>query len=155
MRGNTTKQLLIRTLPTVQHASTPKPCGVITEFRTGQLKVPPHQVEFEFESQHRCNARVQGCWTGSCLQSDNDVSTSNIPPALNIVMIYPDYYIETCISKYQNTTEFFFTQIWKTKMLRLQKHSNPFLFSANTPMTINQKNYLVFSIDHFESICQP
>ena len=55
-------------------------------------------------------------------------------------------------SKYQNTTGFFFTQIWKTKLLHLQKHSNPFLISAKTPMTINQKHYYsVFSIDHFES----
>ena len=62
--------------------------------------------------------------TDSCLQSDNGVSTSNSPPARNIVTICPDYYIKTCISKYQNTTEFFFTQVWKTKMLHLQKHSN-------------------------------
>ena len=50
---------------------------------------------------------------GSCLQSDNGVSTSNSPPARNIVMIYPDYYseyIETYIAKYQNISEFFFTQ---------------------------------------------
>ena len=66
-------------------------------------------------------------------------------------MIYPDYYVETCISKFQNTAEFFFTQIWKTKMLHLQKHSNPFLISANTPMTIKPKHCSVFSIDHFES----
>ena len=46
--------------------------------------------------------------TDSCLQSDNDVSTSNSPRARNIVMIYPDYYIETYIPEYQNTTEFFF-----------------------------------------------
>ena len=84
--------------------------------------------------------------TGSCLQSDNGVSTSNSPPARNIVMIYPDYYIETCIPKYQNTTEFFFTPIWKTKMLHLQKHSNPFLISANTPMTI--KPQTIFSVFH-------
>ena len=57
--------------------------------------------------------------TDSCLQSDNGVSTSNSPPARNIVMIYPDYYIETYIPKYLNTTEFFFTPIWKTKMLHL------------------------------------
>ena len=49
--------------------------------------------------------------TDSCLESDNGVSTSNSPPAGNIVMIYPDYFIETYIPKYQNTTEFFFTQI--------------------------------------------
>ena len=49
--------------------------------------------------------------TGSCLQSDNGVSTSNSPPARNIVMIYPDYFIKTYIPKYQNTTEFLFTQI--------------------------------------------
>ena len=42
--------------------------------------------------------------TVSCLQSDNDVSTSNSPPARNIVMIYLDYFIETYIPKYQNTT---------------------------------------------------
>ena len=89
--------------------------------------------------------------TDSCLQSDNGVSTSNNPPARNIVMIYPDYYIETYIRKYQNTTEFCFTQLWKTKMFHLQKHSNPFLISANTPMTIKPKHYSVFSIDHFES----
>ena len=41
--------------------------------------------------------------TVSCLESDNGVSTSNSPPARNIVMIYPDYYIETYIPKYQNT----------------------------------------------------
>ena len=39
--------------------------------------------------------------TVSCLQSDNDVSTSNSPPARNIVMIYLDYFIETYIPKYQ------------------------------------------------------
>ena len=49
--------------------------------------------------------------TVSCLQSDNDVSTSNSPPARNIVVIYLDYFIETYIPKYQNTTELFFTQI--------------------------------------------
>ena len=43
--------------------------------------------------------------TDCCLQSDNGVSTSNNPPARNIVMIYPDYYIETYFPKYQNTTE--------------------------------------------------
>ena len=84
--------------------------------------------------------------TDSCLQSDNGVSTSNSPPARNIVMIYPDYYIETYIPKYQNTTEFFFTQISKTKMLHLQKHSNPFLISANIPMTM--KPQTLFSVFH-------
>ena len=84
--------------------------------------------------------------TDSCLQSDNGVSTPNSPPARNIVMIYPDYYIKTCISKYLNTTEFFCTQIWKTKKLHLQKHSNPFLISANIPMTIKPKT--LFSIFH-------
>ena len=91
--------------------------------------------------------------TVSCLQSDNGVSTSNGPPARNIVMIYSDYYIKICISKYQNTTEFFFTQIWKIKQkccicnnsqmhsLFLQKHSWP----------LNRKHYSVFSIDRFES----
>ena len=49
--------------------------------------------------------------TVSCLQSENDVSTSNTPPARNIVMIYLDYFIETYIPKYHNTTELFFTQI--------------------------------------------
>ena len=38
--------------------------------------------------------------TDSCLQSDNGVSTSNSPPVRNVVMIYPDYYIETYIPKY-------------------------------------------------------
>ena len=47
----------------------------------------------------------------SCLEPDNGVSTSKSPPARNIVMIYPDYFIVTYIPKYQNTTEFFFTQI--------------------------------------------
>ena len=42
--------------------------------------------------------------TVSCLQSDNDVSTSNSPPASNIVMIYLDYCTETYIPKYRNTT---------------------------------------------------
>ena len=82
--------------------------------------------------------------TGSCLQSDNGVSTSNRPPARNIVMIYPDYHIETYIPKYLNTTKFFFTQIWKTKMLHLQKHSNPILISANTPMTIKPKTLIQY-----------
>ena len=49
--------------------------------------------------------------TDSCLESDNGVSTSNSPPARNIVMIYPDCFIETYITKYQNNTEFFFAQI--------------------------------------------
>ena len=31
--------------------------------------------------------------TVSCLQSDNGVSTSNNPPARNIVMIYLDYFL--------------------------------------------------------------
>ena len=84
--------------------------------------------------------------TDSCLQSDNGVRTSNSSPARNIVMIYPDYYIETYIPKYLNTTEFSFTQIWKTKMLRLQKHPNPFLISANTPMIIRPQT--LFSIFH-------
>ena len=84
--------------------------------------------------------------TDSCLQSDNGVSTSNSPPARNIVMIYPDYYIESCIIKYQNTTELFFTQIWKRKVLHLRKHSNPSHISANTPMTIKPKT--LFSIFH-------
>ena len=44
------------------------------------------------------------------------------------------------------TAEFFSTPIWKTKMLHLQKHSNPFLTSANTPMTI--KPQTLFSIFH-------
>ena len=48
--------------------------------------------------------------TDSCLESDNGVSTSNSPPARNIVLIYPDYYVETCIPKYQ-ILELFFTQI--------------------------------------------
>ena len=64
--------------------------------------------------------------TGSCLQSDNGVSTSNSPPARNIVMIYPDYYseyIETFWKNFPNTKILFVTQIWKTKMLHLQKHS--------------------------------
>ena len=94
--------------------------------------------------------------TDSCLQSDNGVSTSDSPPARNIVMIYPGYYMETCISKHQNTTEFFFTQIWKTKMSRLQKHSNPFLIYANTPVTIKPKT--LFSIFHrsfWIQLCQP
>ena len=88
--------------------------------------------------------------TDSCLQSDNGVSTSNSPPARNIVTIYPEYYIETYIPKYQNTTEFFFTQIWKKKMLHLRKHSNPFLFSANIPMTIKPKT--LPGIQYFPSI---
>ena len=93
-------------------------------------------------------------WTDSCLPSDHGVITSNSPPARNIVMVFPDYYIEAYIPKYHNSTEFFFTQIWKTKTLHLRKHSNPFLISTNTPMTINllnQKHYSVFSIDRFES----
>ena len=44
--------------------------------------------------------------TVSLLQSDNDVSTSNSPPARNIVMIYLDYFIETYIPKYQKTTRY-------------------------------------------------
>ena len=84
--------------------------------------------------------------TVSCLQSDNDVSTSNSPPARNIVVIYFDYFIETYIPKYQDTTELFFTQIEKTKMLHLQKHSNPLLISANTPMII--KHRTLFSVFH-------
>ena len=81
--------------------------------------------------------------TDFCLQSNNGVSTSDSPPARNIVIIYPDYYNETHVPKYQNTTEFFFTQIWK-KLLHLQKDSNPSLVSANTPMTIKPKT--LFSI---------
>ena len=59
--------------------------------------------------------------TDSCLQSDNGVSSSNSPPARNFIMISPDYYIETYIPKYQNTTEFFFTQIWKNKNVAFAK----------------------------------
>ena len=45
--------------------------------------------------------------TVSCLESDNDVSTSNSPPARNIVMIYPDYFCNAYIPEHQNTTELF------------------------------------------------
>ena len=71
--------------------------------------------------------------TDSCLQSDNGVSSSNSPTARNIVMNFPDYYIETYIPKYQNTTEFFFTQIWKTKMLRFQNTQIHSLFLKTHP----------------------
>ena len=82
--------------------------------------------------------------TASCLQSDNDVSTSNSPPARNIVMICPDHYIETRISKYQNTTEFFFTQIWKTNMLHFQNTQIHSLFLQTHPWPSNHKHYSVF-----------
>ena len=59
--------------------------------------------------------------TVSCLESDNGVSTSNSPPARNIVMIYPDYYIETYIPKYQNTTEFFFYSNQENKNVAFAK----------------------------------
>ena len=53
--------------------------------------------------------------TVSCLRSDNDVSTSNSPPARNIVMIYMDYFIETYIPKYQNTTVFLYSNLENKK----------------------------------------
>ena len=84
--------------------------------------------------------------TDSYLQSDNGVSTSNSPPARNIVMIYPDDYIETYISKYQNTTEFFLYPNLGNKNFAFAKTSNPFLISANTPMAI--KPQTLFSIFH-------
>ena len=120
----------------------------------GGHKNPQHKIAMWKSIQHTYQPpeilRSLILSTVSCLQSDNDVSTSNSPPARNIVMIYLDYFIETYIPKYQNTTELFFTQIWKTKMLHLQKHSNPFLISANTPMTIKpRKHYSVFSIESF------
>ena len=49
--------------------------------------------------------------TDSCVKSDNGVSTSNPPPARNIVMIYSDYFIETYIPKYQNTTVFLYSNL--------------------------------------------
>ena len=71
--------------------------------------------------------------TGSSLQSDNDVSTSNSPPARNIVMIYPDYYIETCIPNTKILQGFSLPKSGKQKCclckntqihsLFLQKHS--------------------------------
>ena len=70
--------------------------------------VPLDQIQFKYETLQILRSIFS---TDSCLQSDNGVSTFNSPPARNIVMIYPDYYIETYIPKYQNTTEFFFTQI--------------------------------------------
>ena len=91
--------------------------------------------------------------THSCLQSDNGMSTSNSPPARNMVMIYPDYSLEIYIPKYQNTTEFFFTQIWKTEMLHLQKHLHPLLISSNTPMTIKPKT--LFSVFQPSIILNP
>ena len=59
--------------------------------------------------------------TVSCLQSDNDVSTSNSPPARNIVTIYLDYFIEMYIPKYQNTTEFFFYSNQENKNVAFAK----------------------------------
>ena len=84
--------------------------------------------------------------TDSCLQSDNGVSTSNSPPAGNIVMIYPDYYSETCIPEISKYYTVFLYPNLENKMLHLQKHSNPFLISANTLMTIKPKP--PFSIFH-------
>ena len=59
--------------------------------------------------------------TVSCLESDNDVSTSNSPPARNIVRIYPDYFcnVHCRIPKYYRTE--LFTQIWKTKNVAVVK----------------------------------
>ena len=88
--------------------------------------VPLAQIQYEYESPKILRSIFS---TYSCLQSDNGVSTSNSPPARNIVMIYPDYYIGTYIPKYQNTTEFLFPQIWKNKNVAFAKtlKSVPFL----------------------------
>ena len=64
--------------------------------------VPLDQIQYKYETPKILRSIFS---TDSCLQSDNGVSTSNNPPARNIVMIYPDYYIETYFPKYQNTTE--------------------------------------------------
>ena len=70
--------------------------------------VPLDQIQCKYEAPKILRSIFS---TDSCLQSDNGVSTSNSPPARNIVtiypvMIYPDYYlyIEICIPKYQNTS---------------------------------------------------
>ena len=78
-------------------------------------KNPQHKNVLWKSIQHICETpeilRSMIFSTVSCLQSDNGVSTSNSPPARNIFMIDLDYFIETYIPKYQNTTELFFTQI--------------------------------------------
>ena len=94
--------------------------------------------------------------TDSCLQSDNGASTSKSPPARKpchdiAQLLYWNIHIPKHIPKYQNTTEFFFTQIWKTKTLQLQKHSNPFVISANTPMAIKPKTRFSIFLRSFES----
>ena len=59
--------------------------------------------------------------TVSYLQSDNDVITSNSPPARNIVVIYLDYFIETYKPKYRNTTRPFLYLNIETKNVAYAK----------------------------------
>ena len=87
--------------------------------------------------------------TASCLESDNCVSTSNSPPARSIVMIYPDYYIETCIPNTKILQSFSLPKSGKQNVAFAKTLKSIPYFC--TPMTLNQKHYSVFSINHFES----
>ena len=81
-------------------------------------KNPQHKIALWKSIQHMYETpeiRRSMFSTASCLEFDNDVSTSNSPPARNIVMIYPDYHIETCISKYRNATGFSLPKSGKQK----------------------------------------
>ena len=76
------------------------------------------------------------------------MSTSNSPPTRNIVMIYPDYFVKTYIPKYQNTEEFFFTQVQKTqKNVAFAKTLKSILI---TSMTIKTQTLFRISIDQFK-----
>ena len=87
-----------------------------------QHKIPLYKsIQYKYETPKILRSIFS---TDSCLQYDNGVSTSNSPPARNIVMICPDYYIETYIPKYQNTTEFFLYPNLENKNVALAKTLN-------------------------------
>ena len=119
-------------------------------------KSPQHQIPLWKSIQHIYETpeilRSTIFTTVSCLQSDNGVCTSNSPPARNIVMIYPDYYIETCIPNTKILQGFSLPKSGKQNCCICKNTQIHSLFLQKHPWPLNQKHYYsVFSIDHFES----
>ena len=61
----------------------------LTEHTKTTTQNPVAQIQYIYETPEILRSI---CSTGSCLQYGNGVSTSNSPPARNIVMTYLDYY---------------------------------------------------------------
>ena len=75
---------------TVGRGSRKKDNEINREHKNSQHKIPLWKsTQYMYETPENLRSIFS---TDSCLQSDNGVSTSNSPPARNIVMIYPDYY---------------------------------------------------------------